>query len=75
MLPIPVHRFTVAQYHRTIATGVLTENDRVELLEGWIVDKMPQQPDHDGTISILLARLQAKHPQGMDCSRAVSHRV
>jgi Uma2 family endonuclease len=64
MLPMPVHRFTVAQYHRMIATGVLTENDRVELLEGWIVDKMPQHPAHAGTISILLARLQGKLPKG-----------
>lgn len=64
MVPIPVHRFTVAQYHRMIATGVLTENDRVELLEGWIVDKMPQHPAHAGTISILLAKLQARLPKG-----------
>jgi Uma2 family endonuclease len=62
--PIPVHRFTVAQYHRMIATGVLAENDRVELLEGWIVDKMPQNPAHAGTISIVLAKLQAKLPKG-----------
>jgi Uma2 family endonuclease len=61
---IPMHRFTVAQYHRMIAAGVLTENDRVELLEGWIVDKMPQHPVHAGTISILLAKLQAKLPRG-----------
>jgi hypothetical protein len=47
-----------------IATGVLTEDDRVELLEGWIVDKMPQHPAHAGTISILLAKLQAKLPKG-----------
>ncbi len=62
--PWPVHRFTVAQYHRMIAAGVLTEYDRVELLEGWIVDKMPQHPAHAGTISILLAKLQAKLPRG-----------
>jgi Uma2 family endonuclease len=64
MMPIPVHRFTVAQYHRMIAAGVLTENDRVELLEGWIVDKMPQHPAHAGTISILLSKLQAKLSRG-----------
>ncbi|HTU16419.1 MAG TPA: Uma2 family endonuclease [Gemmataceae bacterium] len=61
---LPIHRFTVAQYHRMIATGVLTENDRVELLEGWIVDKMPQHPAHAGTISVLLAKLQGKLPKG-----------
>lgn len=64
-LPLrPIHRFTVAQYHRMIATGVLTENDRVELLEGWIADKCPQYPAHAGTISILLAKLQAQLPKG-----------
>jgi len=47
-----------------IATGVLTENDRVELLEGWIIDKMPQHPAHAGTISILLAKLLAKLSKG-----------
>jgi Uma2 family endonuclease len=62
--PVAVHRFTVAQYHRMIATGVLTENDRVELLGGVIVDKMPQHPAHAGTISILLAKLQAKLSRG-----------
>jgi Uma2 family endonuclease len=59
-----MHRFTVAQYHRMIETGVLGADDRVELLEGWIVDKMPQHPAHAGTISVLLERLQAKLPKG-----------
>jgi Uma2 family endonuclease len=49
-LPLPMHRFTVEQYHRMIDAGVLTEDDRVELLEGWIVEKMPHTPPHDGTI-------------------------
>jgi hypothetical protein len=33
-----LYRFTVAQYHRMIQTGILTEDHRVELLEGMIVD-------------------------------------
>lgn len=33
-----------------IQAGILTEDDRVELLEGWIVPKMPHNPPHDGTI-------------------------
>jgi len=62
-LPLPVHRFSVEQYHRMIETGVLTEDDRVELLEGWIVDKMPQHPAHAGAISVLEARLRALLPK------------
>jgi Uma2 family endonuclease len=59
--PFPVYRFTVDQYHRMIKAGILTENDRVELLEGWIVPRMPHNPPHDGTIwagqTVLLSRL------------------
>src|SRR5437868_10019814 len=62
-LPLPVHRFSVAQYHRMIEAGVLTEDDRVELLEGWIVDKMPQHPGHAGAISVLEARLRDLLPK------------
>jgi hypothetical protein len=62
--PIPVHRFSVDQYHRMIDRGVFSPNDRVELLEGWIVDKMPQHPAHAGTISVLQAKLSAKLPKG-----------
>jgi Uma2 family endonuclease len=55
--PLPLHRFTVKQYQRMIETGVLTVNDRVELLEGWVIDKMPRNPPHDGTISRLNRRI------------------
>jgi Uma2 family endonuclease len=60
--PLPLHRLTVEQYHRMIETGVLTENDPVELLEGLLVSKMPHSPSHDGTISILLRRFWTKLP-------------
>jgi Uma2 family endonuclease len=49
--PYPIHRFTVAQYHRMIEMGILTANDKVELLEGWIVPKMPRNPPHDATLA------------------------
>lgn len=35
--PFPVRRFTVEEYRRLGEIGVLTENERVELLEGWII--------------------------------------
>ena len=46
----PLHRLTVDQYHRMIAAGVLREDDRVELLEGLLVDKMTHNPPHDATV-------------------------
>jgi Uma2 family endonuclease len=51
------YRFSVDQYHRMIQTGVLTENDRVELLEGWVVEKMTQNPPHASAVMRLDRRL------------------
>ncbi|HXG09571.1 MAG TPA: Uma2 family endonuclease [Gemmataceae bacterium] len=60
--PFPVYRFTVEQYHRMIETGILTKDDRVELLEGWIVPKMPHSPPHDGTVWLVQTALLARLP-------------
>ncbi|MDX1991274.1 MAG: Uma2 family endonuclease [bacterium] len=51
---VPIWRLTVAQYHQMIEAGILTEEDRVELLEGWLVTKMPKNPPH--SISTQLTR-------------------
>ncbi|MCI0639472.1 MAG: Uma2 family endonuclease [Gemmataceae bacterium] len=52
--PLPatfyVHRFSVEDYHRMIAAGILTSDHRVELLNGWIVDQMPQNPPHSSSV-------------------------
>ena len=48
--PFPVYRFTVDEYHRLGESGILAEDDRVELLEGWIVPKMNHNPRHDATV-------------------------
>jgi hypothetical protein len=57
------YRFTVEQYHRMIEIGILDENDRVELLEGWIICKMGHHPPHDGTIMLLQDRLMRVLPE------------
>src|SRR5713101_3677570 len=33
--PLPIHKFTLAQYHRMIPAGVLLEGGPEELLDGW----------------------------------------
>jgi Uma2 family endonuclease len=50
----PPFRFTVGQYDQMIETGILTEDDRVELIRGEIVPKMPSDPPHAGTIKRLI---------------------
>ncbi len=60
--PWPVVRFTVDEYHRLIELGILTEDDNLELLDGWLVRKMPENPPHDGTIMLLQRLLFALLP-------------
>jgi Uma2 family endonuclease len=43
-------RFTVAEYHRLIELGILTEDDNLELLEGYLVHKKSRNPLHDAAI-------------------------
>jgi hypothetical protein len=47
-------RFSVAEYHRLSEIGVLTEDDNLELLEGYLVLKLARNPPHDGTMHQVL---------------------
>lgn len=57
-------RFSVARYQRMIETGILTAEDKVELLENYVVLKMPRNPRHDGTIQLLTETLSRAVPPG-----------
>lgn len=45
--------FTVDEYHRMVEAGILHEDDRVELLDGEIVEMTPIGPRHAGTVNLL----------------------
>jgi Uma2 family endonuclease len=55
-----VRRFTVDEYHRMIEAGILGENDRVELIDGWIVEMSPIGPPQATSVSLLAALLQER---------------
>jgi len=40
------HLFTVADYHRMVAAGILNEDSRVELIRGQIIDMAPIGAPH-----------------------------
>ncbi|MFO0845981.1 MAG: Uma2 family endonuclease [Gemmataceae bacterium] len=64
---IPMLRqLSVAEYHRMIQAGILTEDDAVELLEGYLVQKMPRNPVHDRIIQRWSRHLYALVPAGWD---------
>jgi Uma2 family endonuclease len=53
-MPLAHRRFTVDEYHRMAETGILGENDRVELLDGEIVEMTPIGPGHAGCVDDLV---------------------
>lgn len=61
--PLPpgtLRRLTVAQYDAMGRAGILGPDDRVELLEGWLVEKMTKNPPHRivcREVRVLLERL------------------
>ncbi|MBA4188677.1 MAG: Uma2 family endonuclease [Planctomycetaceae bacterium] len=59
-------RFSVAEYHKLINLGILTENDDLELLDGYLVEKMPHNPVHDGTLQKVNRRFLRVLPAGWE---------
>lgn len=51
-----LHRFTVAEYDQMIRDGTI-DGKPLELLDGWIVEKMPKNAPHDSAILRLQRRL------------------
>src|SRR5262245_24129021 len=47
---IPRRRFTVAEYHRMAEVGIFRPGERVELIEGEIVQMAPIGPRHAGCV-------------------------
>lgn len=58
MVPVtaPVHRLSLEDVYRMVEAGVLGEHDRVEIVEGVLVDMVPIGPEHDGAVSWLNRR-------------------
>ena len=48
--PPVTRRFTTAEYYRMVAAGILGEDDRVELVDGRVVQMTPIGPRHAGCV-------------------------
>ncbi len=51
---VKARTFSRSEYHRLAETGVLTEDDRVELLQGRISAMSPIGPYHSGVVNFLM---------------------
>jgi Uma2 family endonuclease len=57
-----------------IRLGILTEDDPVELLEGWIIHKMPKNPPHRASTKLTRSALEEIVPEGwyVDALRTIT---
>ena len=62
----PIYRLTVEQYHRMIAADILDEDDPVELLDGWLVQKMPKNHPHTLATRRIRRALERVIPAGWE---------
>jgi Uma2 family endonuclease len=64
LLPTNLHRHSIAEYHRMVASGGFSEDSHVELLEGWIVDMSPRSPAHENALRWLIGWMIANLDHG-----------
>jgi Uma2 family endonuclease len=56
---LAAHRFTVDDYHRMGQAGLFHDGDRVELIDGQVVEMSPIGPRHAACVDRLTGRLSA----------------
>lgn len=61
---LPLWRMSVDRYERAAATGLLTPEDRVELLDGLLVQKMTDHPPHVFLTNLLAELIRGHVPAG-----------
>ncbi len=57
-------RLSVEQYHEMARAGILTEDDPVELLEGWLIYKMTGSTPHTLSTTLIRQSLESLIPMG-----------
>lgn len=60
----PIWRFSIDQYHKMIQSGIITNDDPVELIEGWIIQKMPKNPPHRAATKLTRNAIESIIPKG-----------
>lgn len=59
-----LHRITVDEYERILAAGALEDPSGVELIDGYLVDKMGKNPEHSFSATTVHELLAGRLPAG-----------
>lgn len=51
--PVSRHRLTVEDFHQLVKAGVISEDARIELIEGGLIDRAPIGSPHAGMVYLL----------------------
>ena len=70
--PPPLYRMTVDEYDRI---GHLLDDPRVELIDGYLVKKMPKKPEHKWATKAALKALDALLPPGWTSQKEEAVRI
>jgi Uma2 family endonuclease len=62
--PPPLHRITVDEYERIIRSGALEDPNRVELIDGYMVDEMAKNPEHGFSATATHQAIAGRLPTG-----------
>ncbi len=63
-----IRKFTIDEYHELIRIGFFKEGEPIELLEGYLVLKMPRSPAHDHAIRAVAKRFYQLVPDAYTVS-------
>jgi len=70
-----LYRLTVDQYERMVGDGTIAEDDRVELLDGILVKRMPKGPRHEVGVWLVRRRVEGLLPVGWHLRVEASVRI
>jgi Uma2 family endonuclease len=73
--PPPLHRITVDEYERIIRSGALEDPNRVELIDGYMVDKMAKNPEHSFSATATHEALMNRLPAGWSARKEEPVRI
>jgi Uma2 family endonuclease len=71
----PVHRITVDEYERIIRAGALEYPGKVELVDGYLVDKMGKNPEHSYSATSAHELLNDRLPAGWSARKEEPVRI